>query len=331
MAGYENIKLEKSFYSTSGGFSRALENADPSENYKGTSLEGLDAFERQLKRFDIRVGSNGSDMIEKFFKTSESATLFPEYISRAVRQGMESNDIISKIVATTTKIDGLDYRAITSNISSKDTELKRVAEGAFIPHTYITPQNNLVSLNKRGRMIISSYETLRFQRIDLFTVMLKQVGAQIANQQLEDAVKIIVDTTFEISGENSSNLTYNDLLKLWNEMGDFDLTTLIVSGKSMQQILAMDEFRDAAAGQNFHATGKLITPFGAEIIKSKTIPENNIIGLDKKCAIEKVEAGGIVTDYDKLIDRQLERAAITCTTGFSKIFDGASKILIKDA
>ena len=40
-----------------------------------------------------------------------------------------------------------------------------------------------------------------------------------------------------------------------------------------------------------------------------------------------VQAGGVVTDYDKLIDRQLERAAITCTAGFAKIFTEASKML----
>jgi hypothetical protein len=40
-----------------------------------------------------------------------------------------------------------------------------------------------------------------------------------------------------------------------------------------------------------------------------------------------VRCGGIVTEYDKLIDRQLERAAVTCTAGFAKIFDPASKIL----
>ena len=144
MPSYDNIKLDKGLYTTVGGFSKALEEVDPSENYKGTNLDGLDAFERQLKRFDIRVGGNNSDVIEKFFKNSESATLFPEYISRAVRQGMENNDVISNIVSTTTKIDGLDYRAITTGIEPDDVELKRVAEGAFIPQTYITPQNQLV-------------------------------------------------------------------------------------------------------------------------------------------------------------------------------------------
>ena len=52
---YENLKLEKGMYSQSGrSFAQTLEALDASENYKGTSLEGLDAFQRQLKRFDIR-------------------------------------------------------------------------------------------------------------------------------------------------------------------------------------------------------------------------------------------------------------------------------------
>ena len=40
--------------------------------------------------------------------------------------------------------------------------------------------------------------------------------------------------------------------------------------------------------------------------------------------LQFVEAGQIVTDYDKLIDRQLERATISCITGFAKIFTDAS-------
>ncbi|MDQ9759489.1 hypothetical protein RFZ45_11305, partial [Acinetobacter baumannii] len=71
------------------GFSASLEELDPSENYIGTDFEGLDAFQRQLKRFDIKISGNGSDKVEKFFSTTDSAALFPEYISRAVRQGIE--------------------------------------------------------------------------------------------------------------------------------------------------------------------------------------------------------------------------------------------------
>ena len=77
MAAFENIKLEKGLYTTGKSFTKALEELDPSENYIGTPLEGLDAYQRQLKRFDIKVSGRGSDRVEKFFKTTDSAALFP--------------------------------------------------------------------------------------------------------------------------------------------------------------------------------------------------------------------------------------------------------------
>ena len=70
---YDNLKLEKGLYTTGKSFTQALEQIDPSENYAGTPLEGLDAYQRQLKRFDIKVSGIGSDTVSKFFQTSDSA------------------------------------------------------------------------------------------------------------------------------------------------------------------------------------------------------------------------------------------------------------------
>ena len=59
---FENIKLEKGMYGRSGrSFSQTLEELDPSEHYRGTPLEGMDAFQRQLKRFDnLGKGASGA-------------------------------------------------------------------------------------------------------------------------------------------------------------------------------------------------------------------------------------------------------------------------------
>ena len=77
----------------------------------------------------------------------------------------------------------------------------------------------------------------------------------------------------------------------------------------------------------FHGTGNLATPLGAKLLHAPEMPNGSIIGLDKNCALEMVQAGGVMTDYDKLIDRQLERAAITCTAGFAKIFRDAARVV----
>ena len=48
-------------------------------------------------------------------------------------------------------------------------------------------------LHKRGRMLVAPYEAIRFQRLDLFAVTLRQIGAYIGRMHLEDAVKVLKD------------------------------------------------------------------------------------------------------------------------------------------
>ena len=332
MTAFDNIRLEKGLYA-SGDFTGSLERIDPSENYSGTALEGLDAYQRQLKRFDIKVSGAGSDVVDKFFKTSDSAVLFPEYVSRAVRQGMEEVNVLPRIVASTTVIDSLDYRSIACEPTEDEKELKVVSEGAFIPETYIKSKENLVRLRKRGRSLVASYEAVRFQRLDLFTVTLRQIGAYIARTQLADAIDTIVggdgnNNPAPVSSVASSgNITYSDLVSFWNLFDPYELNTVIASPAEMIKLLGIAEFRDAAAGLNFHGSGEIITPIGADLIKSSAVPSGKLIGLDRGCALEMVTTGPVSTEYDKLIDRQLERAVISSTAGFAKIFDAASRTL----
>lgn len=332
MTAFDNIRLEKGLYA-SGDFTGSLERIDPSENYSGTALEGLDAYQRQLKRFDIKVSGAGSDVVDKFFKTSDSAVLFPEYVSRAVRQGMEEANVLPRIVASTTVIDSLDYRSIACEPTEDEKELKVVSEGAFIPETYIKSKENLVRLRKRGRSLVASYEAVRFQRLDLFTVTLRQIGAYIARTQLADAIDTIVggdgnNNPAPVSSVASSgNITYSDLVSFWNLFDPYELNTVIASPAEMIKLLGIAEFRDAAAGLNFHGSGEIITPIGADLIKSSAVPSGKLIGLDRGCALEMVTTGPVSTEYDKLINRQLERAVISSTAGFAKIFDAASRTL----
>ncbi len=332
MANFETIKLDKGLYGTRKGFLSELESIDPSENYKGTSLEGLDAFERQLKRFDIKLKGAGSSTVDKFFATTDSAVLFPEYVSRAVRQGIEEGKHLDSIIATKTNIEGLDYRTITSIPTADEKELKEVAEGAQIPETVIHTQENLVTLKKRGRMLVASYEAIRFQRLDLFTVTLRQIGAYIARSQFKDAVNVLINgdgnnnPAEEITPETSGSITYADLIKLWNTFSPYEMNTIIASPDVTAKLLTMPEFRDAPAGLNFHGNGTMITPLGAKLIKSNDL-NKKIVALDKNYALEMVTAGGVQTDFDRLIDRQLERAAITQISGFAKIFADSAKVM----
>ena len=338
--GYDNLKLEKGMYRQEGmSFTQVLESMDPSENYRGTALEGTDAFQRQLKRFGIRVKGAGSSPVEKFFRTMDSAVLFPEYIARTVRQGMEENDILPSIVATTTVIDAMDYRSIYSNPTEEDKMLMDVEEGATIPTTEVKTKDHLITLAKRGRMLVASYEAIRFQKLDLFSVMLRQIGAYIQKQQLADAVDVLISGdgngnaavqytvgTDPISG-TAGQLGYDQLVEFWGKFDPYTMNTVLCSTGTMTDLLKIPELQNPLTGLNFQGTGKVGTPLGAQLHRTSTVADGVIIGLDNRYALELVRAGDVLVEYDKLIDRQLERAAITSISGFGKICDGAAAVL----
>ena len=328
---FDHIRLEKGMYREAGkSFTQVLESIDPSEGYKGTALEGTDAFQRQLKRFGIRVKGAGSDSVEKFFHTYESAVLFPEFIARVVRQGMEESNILPNIVATVTNIDSMDYRSIYSVPSEEDKTLVHVAEGASIPTTSICTSEKLVKLHKRGRMLVASYEALRFQKLDLFSVMLRQIGAYIQSTHLADAVSVLRKniTSFDIDSEplnsESGELTYDALLAFWAQFHPYEMNTMLVSTATMTKLLKMPEFQNPFGSSEFQNTGKLITPFGAQILRTNAMDNDSVVALDNRYALEMVQAGDVCVEYDKLIDRQLERAAITNICGFSTIMEDAA-------
>lgn len=337
---FNEIKLEKGMYSQTGkNFTQVLESLDPSENYKGTPYEGMDAYQRQLSRFDIRVKGAGSDRVEKFFSTADSSVLFPEYVSRSVKTGMEEGNVLPSIAASITNIDGMDYRSIYSDAGDSDKKLIHVSEGGSIPETTIRSSDHLVKLNKRGRMLVATYEAIRFQRLDLFSVMLRQIGNYIMRQHLLDAIDVIVygdendnnaavySVGDDVIGGTEGQISYEALVNFWNQFDPYTMNTMLVAPDAMAKILQCSQFQNPLAGLNFQGSGQPGSPMGATLIKTSLLSPGKIIGLDKNYALEMVTAGDVCVEYDRLIDRQLERAAITSISGFAKLYTGASNVL----
>ncbi|MCD7797424.1 MAG: phage major capsid protein [Clostridiales bacterium] len=293
---YDNIKLEKGLYTTERTFTQELEALDPTENYKGTSLGELDAFERQLKRYNISVSGPSSDTVSKFFNTTDSAVLFPEYISRSVRQGMLGSDKVESIIAATTMIDGLDYHSIALDGEKSDYYLDAVAEGSELAELTIGVKDNLTELQKYGKIISASYEAIKFQKLDILSIALKRIGESISNSQFASAIDAITAGDIETVHSLSGVLTYEDLVRLWVSFEPYNMTTMIANSTTLESILSLAEFRDADAGLDFHATGKLITPFGAQIICYDNMDDGQILALDKNYAVEKVVASDVTAD-----------------------------------
>ncbi len=320
---YNNVRLEKGLYHLSNkSFTEALEALDPSNQYIDTPLEKLDAYERQLKRFDIRISGADCDRVEKFFTSTESAVLFPEFIRRAIRQGIDSS-VLSDISAVNTECCSSQYMgcAIDDNVSYDSV----TAQTNALPITKITENNSPLSLNKYARAIHISYEAVRKQRLDVLAVMLKSVGVKLGNAVVKAAVTVLKSSAGSSTAAAGSNFAYNDLAKLCGKFKDFNLNTVLASPAILAEILTMDQMLESSSEN----PGEAMLPFGARILKTAQLDDKTIIGIDKDFALEMVTGTDIIMETDKLIDNQMSTITVSLQTGFRTIMNDAVHILTK--
>lgn len=318
---YNDIKLDKSLYDISGKtFTQVLSEMDPDSQYAGTELAKLDAYERQLKRFNIKTSGADCDVADKFFQVGESIVLFPEFVRRSILSGM-NNAALPEIVAVNTVIDGLDYRGFT--IGSYIPYTNTAAETAEMPEVLITA-SNAVSLTKYGRSITVTYEAIKNQKLDLLRVTLMAVGKQFANALVNIGITALKKDATSIAG-TAGGFVYADLLKLYEKFTKYDLTTLVASPSTCAKLLALPEFADCTSDDG-GASVKL--PFGPRLYKATSYTGTDIIALDKNFALEMITgSSGLIVETDKLITRQINSIGVSIHANFKSIAPNAAFVL----
>ena len=320
---YQSVKLEKGMYHLTGkSFLQALESVDPSEQYQDSPLAGLDANERQLKRFDIRISGPACDRVEKFFSTTESAVLFPEFIRRAIRQGMETS-ILSDLTASEIRSESTQYVGCELTEQNGNYSIT-VSQGTSLPVSLINEGNTPLALTKYGRVIRASYEAVRRQRLDSFAVILRGIGVKMANSIVSKAMTALKEGAISTTAKSGNSLEYSDLAKLCGKFTNFDMTTLIASPSVMANIMTMEQMTETTKDIS---TGKIYLPFGAVLCKSTTLDNNTIIGIDKNFALEMITGTDLIMETDKLIDNQLDLISMSLQVGFRVIMKEAVHVL----
>lgn len=328
---FDNLPLEKGMYNHAGmTFGGVLESLDPSEKYVGSALEGLDAYERQLKRFDIRVGGGCASTVEKFFENSQTAVLFPEFVARAVKAGLDADTTIPAVVATASEVDGTSFNAVS--MPSGAPALIEDA-GDEMGEALMTLSTTATPLKRYGLCVAASYDALRAQKLDALAVLLGGVGEGLAKKYLADAVTALKagTTVYTVGtspiGGTKGTLDYGALIDFWNTFSGCEMNTMLVSRDAAVAMLKLGEFQNAAAGLDFQATGRLITPLGATMIPCSALNEGEIIGLDRTKALEMAVSPAVCVETDKLISRRLDRIAVSGAAGFAKLCGSAVGVL----
>ncbi len=319
---YKDLKLEKGMYHITGkSFTDVLESMDPSSAYADTPLAGLDAYERQLKRFGIRVSGVHCDRVEKFFSTTDSAVLFPEFIRRAIRSGVEQS-LLSDITAVHTICECGEYQpAVFTDTTAYSTT---VSQGSALPVASYLESSNGIVLNKYGRAIHASYEAVRRQRLDAFGVMLRSVGIKLAGALLNQAIAQLINSAEDmIDVATTDTLVYSDLAALYGAFSTYDMTHVLASPSVAAKIMAMEQMQEMASTQ----PNAILLPFGSKLCKCAGMSEDYIVGLDSRFSLEMITNGDLLLETDKLIDSQLDTITASIRVAFRMMINTAAATL----
>lgn len=360
----ERISLDRNMFKAAEkkrmSFSQYLSQLETEKGLNQGVAEGLDAFERQLKVRGILTKSNyekglrASKVEDAFYHTEDNDILFPEFVSRNVREAIVRDTVLPLVIGQYTTIDSNSYKTIYADDQPEKQSLKRVTEAAELPKTKLVTRQHEVSIYKFGRAIYASYEVIRRMQIDLLALHIRRIGIQAAKDKLEDVIDVIENgdgndnaaptlnlTTLDTDA-SSGTLTAKGWLKFLMEFEEFPCDTAICSKDAFLQILLTDlgEYTAAdvlsllsqGATKGVTLNAPQLPTGSVNILWNSNVSGTKVLGLNKQYAIEQVtEAGSDIQEADRFITNQTQVLTVSENSGYSKIFQEATKTLDIDA
>ncbi|MEW5922407.1 MAG: hypothetical protein AB1746_00315 [Candidatus Zixiibacteriota bacterium] len=327
------IRIDKDIYleaETRGmTLSELLETAEYDPSPPGTPL---DAFERQLALAGIRLGGKNPTLVDQFYQ--KAPALMPEFILREIKKGQAMRPELASLLANSTTINSNRYTPFHVDTSATDKfSLRPIGEGADIPQIHVTEQTHSINVPEYGLGLKASYKSLRYRTTAQFRVLLWYIGFKLQTDKIAFVINCLLNgdgnsnPATSINTAASGTLTYEDLISLWAEFDPFEMNTIICHINQLKTILTLDEFKDPMAGYRFQGRGELFSPLGAALIRCDDVPEDLVIGLDSRFAVEEVITQPLMVEYDKIIEQRFEEAVITESVAYAKIIREASVVL----
>lgn len=162
---------------------------------------------KNLSPFDLVMrdaGISKYSTMEKLLNTAYTSGgvdanewLFPAFIETTIREAIYADDILSYLCNTTVGVDSNIVKSasldLLSDENKKAVKKVRVSEGADLPTAKIRVGEKAITLWKHGRAIEMTYEAVRRMRVDLFSKQMGAIVRDIAFQNFDSAVDVLVN------------------------------------------------------------------------------------------------------------------------------------------
>jgi len=295
----------------------------------------------------VDAGLSRKSLIKDFYATSDNELLFPTIIDTRLAEITAANPLLNYIVGTPQTIAGTSIKGLKLDWTTTDNKaaLKKrdIAEGADLPIVSIETGSKAISLYKRGVAVQTTYEALMYCSLDLFMRTLNAIGANASNQQMGDAIDVLVNgdgnsNSANVQAAASTAFTTDDIVNFAVDFSTanngLNLDTIICNPTQAKALLKMTVANTNDEGYRLGKTFnfpqydlKNITVIGDSRVPQVT-SKDILIGLNKENALTKyIAQGSLINEVAANIRNQTKLGTLSEIVGFGKFIDSASRVM----
>lgn len=295
----------------------------------------------------VDAGLSRKSLIKDFYTTSDNELLFPTIIDTRLAEITAANPLLNYIVGTPQTIAGTSIKGLkfdwTSDANKTALKKRDIAEGTDLPIVSINTGEKAISLYKRGVAVQTTYEALMYCSLDLFMRTLSAIGTNSSNQQIGDAIDVLVN------GDGNGNAAVADTAlstaftaeDIVNFAVDFStanngltLDTIVCNPTQAKALLKMTVSNSVDEGYRLGRSFsfpqydlKNITVIGDSRVPQVT-SKDILIGLNKENALTKyIAQGSLINEVAANIRNQTKLGTLSEIVGFGKFIDTASRVI----
>lgn len=299
---------------------------------------------------DAGLGDLTDLTVAKALNTSElSRWMFPEILRDAIRRGLEYSPIFPGLITGNERIDStgvtmptMDFRPFHAD---GEFTLRDTNEAASITESYVVVwAEKQVSVQKKARGLLQSYESIAFTPLNLATVYFEEVGTRLGADLDTSFINVLINgdqadlsESAPVIGATTANvLTYKDLARAWLRFKRIGRTSsaMITNESDALDIMLMTEFQNTRypAATPDNAGGTTLTfqtplPTSQDIYVHQAVPTKKIIFVDRTRAVVQLTAMPLLIESERIVRRQLEGQFASIMTGFANVFRDGRMVL----
>ncbi len=292
------------------------------------------------EQYYAKLGVNLAEMtVEKLLTTDDDTRwLFPEIFRDAIKKGLQYAPFYSKLIVGEETIANTGLTMPYFNPA--EAEMRDTNEGADITTGTLTWGSKNVTIKKKARGLMQTYESIMFTPIKLASIYFEDLGIQLGADMDADLVNILINGDQADGSEAATlmgvtaagTLTYADIVRAWVRQNRMNRPSqaMLCNEATAVTILNMDAFQTPVRGMGAPLVELQLQsalPTSQALFVHSDVPDNQIILIDITKAVIQLTAMRLLVESERIVNKQLNGEYVSIITGFANIFKDARIIL----